>query len=249
MTQIYKICKWSTLFLFLLLPACVNHVKIPDSAQKHIDNDVVQKTLWLKQSLYAGQFYDDDRYQLLFPRPFEELKYVKTVDGDYILPPAAKEIIPAGSKVVITKIEWPSRGVIFNRPILSPRNWPWIYLRVARDRGPVTTLRDSTYIMILPENITDEKSFNQWKKSYLDKEDPNEWLLSYEKNILFGILHKKPVLGMDYQALMATLGQPNHLKKELITLDNQKITKETATYDAVIVILENGLVSKIEKLP
>ncbi|MDA0713228.1 MAG: hypothetical protein O2897_04490, partial [bacterium] len=85
MTQIYKICKWSTLFLFLLLPACVNHVKIPDSAQKHIDNDVVQKTLWLKQSLYAGQFYDDDRYQLLFPRPFEELKYVKTVDGDYIL--------------------------------------------------------------------------------------------------------------------------------------------------------------------
>lgn len=248
MTQIYKICKWSTLFLCLFPLGCINHIKIPDSAQKHINKEVLQTTLWLKQSLYSGQFYDDNRYQLLYPRPFEELKYVKTVDGDFILPPAAKEIIPAGSKVIISKIEWPSAGVIFNRPILSPRNWPWVYLRVARDRGPVTTLRDQTYIMILPENITDEASFNHWKNTYFAKQDPNEWLLSYDKKILSGILHKKPIMGMDYQALTATLGQPNHLKKELITEDGQKITKEIATYEAVVIILENGLITKIENL-
>ena len=50
--------------------------------------------LWLHQSLFAGQFYDDDRYVLVHPRRFNNLSYLKNAEGEIIQPPPAQSIIP-----------------------------------------------------------------------------------------------------------------------------------------------------------
>jgi len=248
MTHIKQFCKWRAWLLIFLIPACTSHIKIPDSVQRQINAEINGKIFWLKQSLYAGPFYDDNRYQLLHSRPFEELKYLKTPDGDYILPPPAKEIIPTGTKVVIEKIEWPTKMTMFKRPLLTPRQWPWVYLRLARDRGPVTVYCDKSFIFILPAHVINEKSFHAWQNNFFSKDNTNDWLLSLDASIRTGILTKKPVVGMDSGALLAALGEPDQIKRELVSQESKKITKETATYGPIIVILENGRITKFENV-
>ncbi len=247
MTQIKQFCKWRALLPILLLPACFNHVQTPDILQKQIASQFQKQTFWLKQSLYAGPFYDDNRFQLLHPRQFEELTYLKTIDGDYILPPPSNEIIPVGTRIEIQKIEWPTGIAIFKRPILTPRHWPWVYTRLARARGPVTLNRDQTYILILPDTVRDEKSFAEWKDSLFSKEDNNEWLMAYDEKIRTAIFEKTPLIGMDDQALFAAMGQPDHIRREGMVLDGHKGTKEIATYGTTIIILEDSKVTKIEE--
>lgn len=246
MTQIKHFCKWRAAILSLLLPACFSHVQAPDLLQKLLNSQVEKQSFWLKQSLYAGPFYDDSRYKLLHPRRFEELTYLKTIDGDYILPPPSTEIIPAGTRIEIQKIEWPTAINIFKRPILTPRHWPWMYTRLARARGPVTIKRDQTYIFILPDSVTDEKSFAEWKNTLFCKDDNNEWLMSQDEKIRTAIFAKKPLIGMDYQALFASMGQPDSIRREATMRDGEKITKEIVSYGATIVILEDSKVTKIE---
>jgi hypothetical protein len=245
MTQIEQFCKWRAAFLSFLLPACFSHVQAPSFWQKQLNSQVEKQSFWLKQSLYAGPFYDDNRYQLLHPRNFEELTYLKTIDGDYILPPPSSEIIPAGTRIEIQKIEWPTGINIFKRPLLTPRYWPWVYTRLARARGPVTIKRDQTYIFILPNSVIDEKSFTDWKDALFSKDNNNEWIMTQDEKIRDAIFAKKPLIGMDYLALFASMGHPDSIKRETIMRDGEKITKEIVIYGTTIVILEDSKVTTI----
>ena len=70
----------------MVVAGCPNYTNIPDVARGEIDAAREGQLLWLKQSLYVGQFYDDDRYELVYPRHFNDLNYLRTVEGDSISP-------------------------------------------------------------------------------------------------------------------------------------------------------------------
>jgi hypothetical protein len=195
--------------------ACASYTVIPEGPRAAIDEAHTGELLYLKQSMYAGRFYDDDRFRLVHPRRFAELTYLLNAEGEAIPPPPSDEIIPAGTRVRVEKIEWPDGDAVFRRPLYTPRYTTWILLRVARERGSSTTIeRDERHIMLLPGGISDQDTFEQWFTASLTAEDPNPWLLSLPEAQQQGIEQKKPVPGMSYEALTSALGFPDRLTRE-----------------------------------
>jgi hypothetical protein len=247
MTQTTKFCKWGALFLAIFLAGCPSHLNMSEASQASIATQIKGQSLWLKQSLYGGPFYDDDRFRLAHARKFEELTYLRTPDGDIILPPPSDEIIGVGTRVKIEKIEWPTGMNIFKRPIFTPRHCPWLYLRVARDRGQVTMNRDHLYILLVPDQVHDDKSFREWLEGILSSQDTNNWLMNLDKNERDGVLKKQALVGMSSESLMAALGQPDQLRRESVRQGERNITKEVAIFGPTIVILEDEKVVRIEQ--
>src|SRR3989338_5867973 len=124
------ICKWSLWLCLFWMVGCAAHLGSPVVTEKPHG-----KSYWAKQSFYGGIFFDDDRYGFLSPIPFEKLTCLKSIAGDYIIPPPSSEVISFGTRVNIQKIEWPTDQNKIRRPLLTPRYAPWIYLTVALDRG------------------------------------------------------------------------------------------------------------------
>ena len=74
---------------------CANYSVIPDDARARLNEAHEGELLYVKQSLYAGRFYDDDRYRLVHPRRFEELTYLLNAEGE------ATKVVAASCAVVV----------------------------------------------------------------------------------------------------------------------------------------------------
>ncbi len=171
------ICKWSLLGFLLLMAACASHLQ-----RSPLTQNWQGQTYWVKQSLYGGIFYDDDRYGLVSPEPFEKLTYLKSLSGDMIIPPPSTEVISFGTRVQVQEIEWPTEQNMIKRPLLTPRYLPWIYLTIMLDRGAVTLERKLTYILLVPEEIRSEKALTDWFSTYFSKQDNNLHFLSLSRS-------------------------------------------------------------------
>jgi hypothetical protein len=219
--------------------SCASHVTLPNDVVGAIDETHQGELLYLKQSLYAGQFYDDDRFRLVHSRRFNELTYLQNAEGESIPPPPADEIIPAGTRVRVEKIEWPDGDAIFRRPLYTPRYTPWIFLRVARERGSeVTVERSERHILLLPGGISDQESFEAWFQASLSPTDPNPWLLGLPENQQAAIEQKKPAVGMSYEALTAALGFPDRLDRDV----KDGVVVEVGAWGPLSVTLKDGVV-------
>lgn len=201
--------------------------------------------LWLQQSMYVGPFYDDDRYRLLDPRRFEELRYLRNAEGDVIQPPAASGIVPAGTRVRLEKIDFPTGDKVWRRPLYTPRYTTWLQLRVARDRGDVTLERQQKHILLLPAFLKDQKGFEQWLDSMLTEEDPNQMIRDLPADQREGIDTKTPVVGMTRKTLTMALGYPDRMRSETQARGDTEVQVEVAVYGATSVVLENGEVTRV----
>jgi hypothetical protein len=224
---------------------CASYNVIPDDDRARIEEAHEGELLFVKQSLYAGRFYDDDRYRLVHPRRFEELTYLLNAEGEPIPPPPADEIIPAGTRVRIERIEWPDGDAVFRRPLYTPRYTTWIFLRVARGTGTgVTMERAERHILLLPGGLSDEESFEQWFSAALTPTDPAPWLRSLSEVQQVAIAQKKPAKGMTYEALTAALGFPDRISQRQ---DDDGTVVEVGEWGAVTVTLRDGVVERAEE--
>lgn len=224
--------------------ACPDYAVIAQPERAEIAAVREGNLLWLKQSLYVGQFYDDDRFRLVYPRRFEELTYLRTVEGDIITPPPADGIIPAGTRVRIERVDWPTGDAVFRRPLYTPRYATWVILRVAQDRGDTLLERDQKHILLLPGGIPDKRTFDAWLDAYLGVDDPNPWIRNLAPKVRTGVLKKTPVVGMDYEALNAAMGYPDRITRDRDP-QNPGATLEVAIFGATSVVLRDGKVVRV----
>ena len=94
----------------------------------------------------------------------------------------------------------------------------------------------------MPGGIPDQETFNHWLASFLAEDDPNGWLDQLPGSIKDGVLTKRPVLGMNYDTLHASMGQPDKLTR---ASDENRSTMEIAVYGAISVVLKDGVVVRI----
>lgn len=214
-----------------------------------IQKDHAGEIRWLKQSMFAGTFYDDDRYKLVSAMPFEQVTVLRSLDGEIMTPPPAEEILPAGTKVRIERVGFPTGREVFRRPLFTPRYTTWIVMRVAASRGETKLEREKKHILLMPTFLKDEQEFDTWLDASLAEEDPNPWLRSLPKTVREGIFNKQPALGMTYEALTAAMGYPDRVTRTPKTvMRNGKsvpVTMEVAIYGATSVVLENGSVVRV----
>lgn len=201
---------------------------------------------WLTISMFASNFYDDDKLRLLDYRPYFGIDYLKNLDNITIYPPKADKIIPAGTLVQIVDISYPNETTSLKRPIYSPKDHVWVYLRVGRERGKVSIFHEKTHILLVPKNISEEKALKGYLGRFLSNKDPNRWILQQQSYIQDGIFKKQPVIGMNKQQIMATLGPA--LKKQFKKEFNFESASEIWHYHDYLVIFTEDVVSKINNL-
>ena len=233
--------KWTMGLLVVALSGCPNYAALDEVTRNEVSEIHDGELLWLKQSMYVGQFYDDDRYRLLSSRPFEEIDLLRTVEGDPIPPPPADGIVEAGTRARIVRIAWPTGGAVFKRPLYSPRYATWVFLRVGQARGKTYLERPKPHIVLLPGGIPDRATFDQWFEAFFAEDDPGDWLRSLPVAQRRAIFEKRAVLGMDYHALTAALGYPDRIDRP----GGDKDQREIAIYGALRITLDRGRISNI----
>ena len=231
-------------FVGIFAIGCKGHTQLTAEEQTNVQKNLEGQALWLHQSVYAGQFYDDDRYQLIHPRRFENLTYLKNAEGDIISPPPARSVIPVGTRVRVEKIEFPTQQNILKRPIFTPRFAPWVYLRVAKSRGDTLMEREQIHILLPPGGLTSQKAFEMWFVSVINSEDPNPWLNKLGGAFREGVFNKRPVMRMDERTLTAALGMPDRMLQKPPAKAGSKSTS-VAVYGAMSIVMENGRVIRI----
>lgn len=209
---------------------CAHATPLPEDVRTTWQQKYDGKYLWLTQSLYYGQFYDDDRYQLVHARKFDQVLALTTFEGEPIFPPPEQGILPAGTKVYIEKIEWPTGDVIARRPLYTPRYDTWVYMRVGRAVGEVSFDKTNTHIFLVPGGVDNIGVLNDFFAATFSAEDPNPFLQSLSEDKQEAIAQKRAVRGMNYEALNAALGLPNKIERSEQMRDGRKVTVEVAIF-------------------
>jgi hypothetical protein len=225
---------------------CPSYTQIPEGTQQRIQEIRDGQLLWLKQSMYAGEFWDDDRYRLLSPRAFEEIGYLQTPEGEPLPPPPADSVVPAGTRVRVERVAFPTGDQVFRRPLYTPRYTTWVFLRVGKTRGDTRFEHEKRHVLLLPAYLNGEESFDRWFEAALVEADPNPWIRSLAPEQRLGIEHKRAVVGMGYDALTTALGFPDQLTRRKVDKDGGEQTVEVAVYGATSVVLEDGVVVRVD---
>lgn len=201
---------------------------------------------WLTTSLFVGPFYDDDKLGMVDYRPFSAIDDAETLDGYTLFPKNSTATIPAGTIVQIVDISYPDAHAKLKRPIFSPRDNIWVYLRIARERGRVTVFREKIHVLVIPKKITNEQSLNGYLKRFLSNKDPNRWILQQESRLQAGIFEKRPVLGMKRQHLISALGPA--IKKQFQKPGNFEEAAEIWHYYDYLITIVDDVVIRISPL-
>jgi hypothetical protein len=192
--------------------ACPSYTRMLHGTMVTIEDEREGRDYFLAQSMYAGRFYDDDRARLLSPRRFETLKYLQTLEGEPIAPPPPDDILPAGTRVRLERVAFPTGDNVFRRPLYTPRYTTWLRVRVLGGSGIVDRRDAVPYVLVLPAFLEDKDTFDRWFDAFLTSEDPRPWLRGLPKDQRRAVHEKRAVLGMDYRTLTAALGFPDSVR-------------------------------------
>ena len=179
------------------------------SSRRAAQHTYSKRTYALTRSYYAAQMYDDNERYLLSERASSEVSHRVSLRGAPLHPPAAIAIVPAGTPVVLERIEFPTRWATLHRMMTSPVQHIWLRLRPAP--GATLPLLDThtPWTIVLPDGISHPQALHDAVVEVLGAPEAiAAWLASVSPAVRTGISHKVAVIGMDERALVAALGPP-----------------------------------------
>lgn len=135
--------------LALLLGACA-HGPVATRERTHLELRYTNASRQLATSLYAMAFFRDASRRLLAEEPPEEVVLLATPRGQTIPPGELQEILPAGTRVTVLRILFPSGWSAVQRPLLTPTDRIWVELAV--EGRPVPP----AFVLVLPPDATTE---------------------------------------------------------------------------------------------
>ncbi len=227
----------------MLATGCPHYTPLGEATRTRLADQYAGEDRYLAQSVYAGPFYDDDRYVMWHARKFEQLGHLRTPEGRVWVPPPATSIVPAGRKVRIDRIEFPTGDVVFGRPLFTPRYSTWVWLSLADEAGHFDDDAPARHVMVLPEGIPDREVFDQWLDAWLTPTDPRPWLDGLSDERRAAVAQKRVLVGMDYRTLVAAWGHPDRLTEDQLPTTAE--TLEVAVYGPTAVILRDGRVDRV----
>ncbi|MGB9600343.1 MAG: hypothetical protein ACPL7I_07305 [Myxococcota bacterium] len=212
------------IFIFLVIygATCGTQGAMSESNQKYINEVITNNRYFLKSSLYYGDFYGNKEICLLSNRKFSETIYLVGIDGKPILPGEEKGIIPFNTEVLIEKIEFPPS----NRPIFTPRYYPWVYLKVDRLSGY------KSCIVVIRPDVSKPDEFLALFDELFSKNNNEQYLKKINTEIRDAIFNKKFVVGATEGEIRIIFGKPDSIeyKRE----NNENITIYDYSYFRVL---------------
>ena len=193
------------------LLACTSHTQIPAEDRAGLERDLSGRDSerFLKLSYFVTPFFGDASKKLLTHVPPDEVRMLNHPDGSPVSPGEVQGVIPAGTRVRILKVEFPTSWVVTERVPYTPRAQPWVYLEV---EGQPKTY---PFILVLRQGIDTREQFLTELARYLSDKDPKPTLEAWPEQVQEGVRTKTAVTGMPSDALEMAWGYPERIKREL----------------------------------
>lgn len=190
------------------LSACASQTKIAQPVREAIAARHTGRLVELRRSCYYGNLYDENEKWLLSEHAFADTYHIVDTDGAPIHPTGQRGIVPAGTKLVVSHIEFPDVRAMARRMLTTPRYNPWIYLQPAPSSTSLPRERP-WFILLLPMDMETEKEVEDAIAALLAPEgEVSAWLASLRPTVRAAIEHKDVVEGMTEQELVAAMGAP-----------------------------------------
>ena len=159
----------------------------------------------LRQTCYYGDLYDENQRFLLSPYPFAETSHIVDTHGQPLHPQKQRGLLPAASRFVVERVEFPHGWAMLKRMLVSPRFNPWVYLRITPEQPNMPL-----FVWVLPADLPDEPSMEAALLAALGPDGSvSGWLGTLRPTFVAAIAHKQIVAGMGVAELTAARGAPH----------------------------------------
>jgi hypothetical protein len=185
----------------LALASCAPRATIPDAERERAEGDLVGKRRYLRVAANVAPFFGDKTRALITDEPLAEVHLMDTVDGRPIEPPRGERILPPGTPVRITAVEFPTAWIIARRIVTTPRYHPWVLLQVPND--------ERTHVLVLSQTVASADDVRAEVERLLTPDDPSQFLSQLPAEQREAVLRKEPIEGMGARALEMAWGQPD----------------------------------------
>ena len=156
----------------------------------------------MRLSFYVTPFFGDPSRKLITALPPDEVRLSLRSGGQPAEPGAAERIIPAGERVRITNVEFPTTAVLAERPLHTPRTLPWIYLRQTGGR------EELPLILLLRPEIRSDDEFVAELQRYLSDGDVAATYARWSEVVQQAVRSKTALVDMPAEALEMAWGYP-----------------------------------------
>ncbi|RKG97713.1 hypothetical protein D7Y13_40145 [Corallococcus praedator] len=164
---------------------------------------------YLRVSSYLTPFFGDASKRLLTPYPPEDVRLLDDTSGRPISPGAIQATVPAGTRVRITKVEFPTAWVVTERVLYTPRSWPWVYVTV--EGAPA----GEQVVLVLPPNLDRPDAFRTELEKTLTPHSLKDQLAGFSAAVQEAVRTKKLVADMPADALRMAWGPPETVRRSL----------------------------------
>ncbi|AKQ66327.1 hypothetical protein A176_003239 [Myxococcus hansupus] len=207
-----RIQSLSVLLLAVLGAGCASQTRMPPEARNALNQSLSgpEAEQYLRISSNVTPLFGDGSKKLLTPYAPEDVQLLDDTDGKPINPGAVERVLPAGTKLRITRVEFPTSWVITERVLYSPRNWPWVYLTEAGAPPDAPPL-----ILVMPPNLDRPEDFRTELEKYLSARDVKPTLDALPPAVLEAVREKRLVANMPADAVRMAWGPPETVRRSL----------------------------------
>jgi hypothetical protein len=189
----------------LALAACAGNTFIPEGQRIQLEDELGGHVRYLKVSCYVTPFFHDNGKLLLTATSPDELDLIDRPNGTPINPGETIKIIPAGTRLRIAHVSFPTALEVAERMPITPRYNPWVLVTTPED------FTDKPFVLVLRPDMMTRDDFLQELGRYLTDEDPAAQLKSFPPPLQTAIAQKSLVVGMSPRQVEMAWGYPEHV--------------------------------------
>lgn len=187
---------------FLLASACAT-TQLSPRDRLHVELRFTNQPRELASSMFVAPFFRDDSRRLLSRQPPDELELLVTPRGKPVLPGEALELLPAGTRVTVVSVGFPTAWEAFSRPLMTPRDRPWVELAV--EGRPVSP----AYVLVLRPDVASEEEVAAELDKLLTRDDVAAEVLTLPAADQRAVRTRELAPGLTRRGLELAFGTPN----------------------------------------
>ncbi|MFM2153027.1 MAG: hypothetical protein RL199_1462 [Pseudomonadota bacterium] len=143
-------------FLSALLTLACATTAVPGRDRDQVNLALAGQVRQLAQSVVVAPFFRDATRRLLLTQPPAEVELVVNPRGGRKAPGEALEVLPAGTRVRVVTVDYPTVWTALTRQLITPSERPWLEL-VVEERSPTPS-----YVFALRPNLRSaDESFDE----------------------------------------------------------------------------------------
>lgn len=202
----------AVVLLAALATGCGTYTRMPPEARASLNSTLSgpEAVQYLRVSSNVTPFFGDASKHLLTPYAPEDVRLLDDTKGKPINPGAVERVLPTGTKLRITKVEFPTSWVVAERVLYTPRTWPWVYLSEEGAKPDAAPL-----VLVLPPNLERPEDFRAELEKYLSPRDVSAQLDALPPAVKDAVREKRLVPNMSMDAVRMAWGPPERVLRTL----------------------------------